>query len=270
MAEPRSLAPEGEFCVVCGAVGRELVDGVCAACAADRTTLVSVPERGVVVICPHCGARKSGARWERSGASPLLTAEDLGPFLRVHPEAGVRGVRWEEVSSTATVRELRGTARVRFRGIEREVPLAFSVRTEHQTCTDCSRKSGRYYTAVVQLRGVLERMSNEKAPALRQRLEGVWAGVLAEARPDWRKAVSWSEGLPEGWDIYFTDTLAARAVVRIAKQRFGASLKESATLFGRKNGQDVYRVTFCLRFPRTASVPATGPRTAAGRRSVEQ
>jgi nonsense-mediated mRNA decay protein 3 len=241
----------GEFCVVCGATDRPLTEGVCPACAAGRVTLVSVPARGVVVICPHCGARREGARWDRAGSSPLLTGADLAPFLAVHPEAAVRTVRWEEVSASATVRELSGRARVRFRGTELEVPLAFSVRTEHQTCPECSRRSGRFYTAVVQLRGDGER-SSEKSPALRARLEGTWSRLLAECRPDWRDAVSWHEGRREGWDVFFTNTLAARSVARLAKQRFGASVKESASLFGRKNGQEVYRVTFCLRFPRSA------------------
>jgi NMD protein affecting ribosome stability and mRNA decay len=45
-------------------------------------------------------------------------------------------------------------------------------------------------------------------------------------------------------------------VARFAKTRLGAQLKESATLWGRKNGKDVYRVTFCLRVPdRNAPVP---------------
>ncbi len=244
-----------EFCVVCGATGRPLTDGVCAECAADRVALVRVPEHAVVVLCPHCGARRSGASWKRAGASPLLTAEDLTPFVRVHPEAAVRELRWEERSSTGTVRTLVGVARVRFRGVEREVPVELAVRTERQTCTDCSRKSGRYYTAVIQLRGGSERL-REKPPALRARLEGIWSQIVAEARPDWRKAVSWQEGLPEGWDVFFTDTIAARAVAKLGKQRFGASLKESATLFGRKDGHDVYRVTFCLRFPRAGDAPA--------------
>jgi nonsense-mediated mRNA decay protein 3 len=257
---------EGEFCVVCGATGRPLTDGVCASCAADRSTLLSVPERGVVVICPHCGARKSGAKWERVGSSPLLTAEDLAPFLRVHPEVGVRRVRWEEISATGTVRELVGIADVIFRGAEREARVQLSVRTEHQTCTDCSRKSGRYYTAVLQLRGGLER-SNEKSPALHARLDGTWSQLLNECRPDWRKAMSWREELPEGYDVFFTQTLAARAVAKVAKQKFRATIKESATLFGRKNGQDIYRVTFCVRFPRPG---AEGPTGTPSREELEQ
>jgi NMD protein affecting ribosome stability and mRNA decay len=62
--------------------------------------------------------------------------------------------------------------------------------------------------------------------------------------------MSWREELPEGYDVFFTETLAARSVARVAKQKFHATVKESATLFGRKDGQDIYRVTLCLRFPR--------------------
>ncbi len=256
---------ESEFCVVCGATGRPLTDGVCAECAADRTALVRAPEHAVVVICPHCGARKVGAQWERSGSSPLLTADDLAPLLRVHPEVGIRRIRWEEVSATATVRDLVGTVDLRFRGIERTASVRLSVRTEHQSCTDCSRKSGRYYTAVIQLRGGPER-SNEKSAALHARLDRIWSTLRAESRADWRSAVAWTEELPEGYDVYFTQTLAARAVAKLAKQRFGVRPKESASLFGRKDGQDIYRVTLCLRFPRD---DGPGAERAASRATVE-
>jgi len=239
---------DGEFCVVCGSTDRALVDGLCAECAADRTVLVSAPKRGTVTICPHCGAREVGAHWERSGTGHLLTAEDLNPFLKIHPEAGVRTVRWEETGATATVREYTGRARTVFRGANREVVVPMSVRLVSRSCPDCSRRSGRYYTAIVQLRGPLDGPT-EKAGPRRARLERQWQGLLGEARSDWKAAISWMEALPEGWDCFFTDTLAARSIARLAHQKLGASVKESASLFGRKDGHDVYRVTFCLRIP---------------------
>jgi nonsense-mediated mRNA decay protein 3 len=251
----------GEFCVVCGATGRPLVDGVCAECAVDRTVLLAAPERRTVTVCPTCGAREVGAHWERRGASHLLTAEDLSPFLEVHPEVGIRRIRWEETGATATVRTYLGRAHVVFRGVARDVEVPISVRLVSKTCPDCSRKSGRYYTAIIQLRGALEGRS-ERPLVLRTRLERQWKSVLSEAPPKWRDALSWTEALPEGWDCYFTETLPARSIARLAKQRFGASLKESASLFGRKDGHDVYRVTFCLRFPRPPEVPGrAGPAT---------
>ncbi len=249
---------DGEFCVVCGATGRPLVDGLCSECAADRAVLVAAPRHGTVTICPHCGAREVRAHWERAGTSRALDAEDLAPFLEIHPEVGIRQIRWEETEATANVRKLVGRASVVFRGARRDVDVPLTVRVVSRSCPECSRKSGRYYTAIVQLRGDAGR-SNERPPALRRRLDGRWSEILREARPEWRRALSWREELPEGWDCYFTETLPARAIARLAKQRFGASLKESASLFGRKDGHDVYRVTFCVRFPRPPTDPRAGP-----------
>lgn len=249
----------GEFCVVCGRTGRELVDGVCAACAAERTVLVGAPARVEVVLCPQCGARRVGARWERSGAPPIPSARDLMPFLSVHPEVSVREVRWEEREVGRTVREMVGHARVVFRGIERTVDIPLSVRTVARTCTDCGRRSGRYYTARLQLRGP-EGSRTRRPRELKAQLVERWEGLLGELRADVRRAISWTEELPEGWDVYLTDTLAARAIARLARQRFGAGVQESASLFGRKQGQDVYRVTFCVRFPGViAPVPRSRP-----------
>jgi nonsense-mediated mRNA decay protein 3 len=255
---------EHEFCVVCGRTGAPLVDGVCAECASGRAALVTVPEHVEIVVCSGCGARCVGRHWDRAGEPPVVTATDLAPSLRVHPEVGVREVRWEERSATATVRSLVGDARVLFRGVERHVPLALDVRLVFRSCPDCSRKSGRYYTALVQLRGPSERVS-EKPRDLRSRLDRSWTELLRDARPDWPKAISWREERPEGWDIYFTETLAARSIARLAKQRFGLRPVESASLFGRKDGRDVYRVTFCLRFPRKPDddAPAAGSGTEA-------
>jgi len=260
---------EPEFCVVCGATGRPLVDGLCSECAADRTTLLSAPKRGTVTVCPTCGARQVGSHWERAGTSHLLTGEDLNPFLDIHSEAGVRTIRWEETGATATVRQYVGRAKVVFRGATRDVEVPLSVRLISRSCPECSRKSGRYFTAILQLRASLEGPS-ERSVELRARLDRQWTALLREARPDWRQALSWKEELPEGWDCYFTETIPARSIARLAKQRFGASLKESASLFGRKDGRDVYRVTFCLRFPWTRAPSIEGPGEGSGGRELER
>lgn len=246
----------GEFCVVCGRTGLAVVDGVCAECAADRTDLVRAPLRAEVTLCPTCGARRVGARWERSGAPAVLSAEDLAPFLTVHPDAGVREVRWEEVEAAAGVHAMLGRARVRFRGLERTVEVPLSVRVTARTCTECGRRSGHYFTALVQLRGE-EAPRTRRPKELKDRLADRWEELLKESRSEVRRAVSFSEERPEGWDVFFSDTLAARGVARLAKQRYGVRVQESASLYGRKNGQDVYRVTFCLRFP--GLVPPRAP-----------
>jgi nonsense-mediated mRNA decay protein 3 len=263
------MTMDGEFCVVCGRTDQPLVDGVCASCFLQTHTLVRAPGQPDVVVCPTCGARKVGSHWERSGASPsLLTSEDLNPLLELDPEVGLRRVRWTETARDAVQRSYRGEAEIRFRGLERTVGVDLSLKLRAYTCPECARKAGRFYTALIQVRGPSERLRGPPR-LLRERLEVAFEGMLPETKSEWRKALSWREELPEGWDYYLTDTLAARAIARFAKDRLGASLKESATLYGRRNGQDVYRVTFRLRLPDPGGPGARKGRSAGGPSSAE-
>jgi nonsense-mediated mRNA decay protein 3 len=241
-------ATGGEFCVVCGRADVATIDGECADCYAKHRPLVGVVQHPTVVLCPTCGARLVGAHWERSGTSSLLTSEDLVRFLQPLDEVGIRRVRWEETGANPLVRTLAGQLDIRFRGTERTVSVTMQVKIEHRTCLECSRRAGHYFTAVLQLRGLEERIK-EPSRVLRARIGRVWDHVLPEARTDWKNAFSWREERPEGWDVYFKDKLAARAMARWMKDRLGAELKESPSLYGRKDGHDVYRVTFCLRIP---------------------
>jgi nonsense-mediated mRNA decay protein 3 len=252
----------GEFCVVCGRTDQPIEEGLCPDCAARRNRLLWVEGHPSVTVCPTCGARKVGQRWERRGASrTLLGAEDLTPLVSVHPEVGVRRIHWQEVEGDAAQRIFEGTAQVRFRGTERTVPVTLPVRVRMATCEDCSRKSGHFYTALLQIRGTSERLRGSSV-ALRARLDEAFSSILGETKREWQEAFSWREELPEGWDYYLVDTLAARSIARLAKNRLGATLTESATLWGRRHGQDVYRVTFCLRIPEGARSVAARPRSA--------
>ena len=248
----------GEFCVLCGRTDVPVQDGLCPSCYAERHGLVSAPSRPTIVVCPARGARRVGSHWERRGRSPtLLGADDLYPLLALDPEATVRTVEWREESRPSNLRAVEGQVHLRFRGTERTEREAMTVKVEHRTCEECSRRSGHYFTATIQLRG--PEGGRERPRARRERLWRAWEASLGEARADWRRAISWVEERPEGWDVFLTDTLAARSIARVVRARLSATLKESATLWGRRNGQDVYRVTFCLRFPEE---PGETPRPA--------
>jgi nonsense-mediated mRNA decay protein 3 len=238
----------GEFCVLCGRTGLPLANGVCAECEASRRTLVSAQPHASVTLCPTCGAREVGKHWERAGSSALLGSEDLAPFLVPDDEVGIRRVEWQETGSNPMLKNIHGDVHVRFRGLERVVPVDFTARLVHRTCPDCSRRSGHYYTALIQLRGP-EEGAKRRAPELRARLAEIWDATMPSARADWKGHHSWTEKKPEGWDHFFTETLSARNIARLFKDRFGAEVKESASLYGRKDGRDLYRVTFAVRLP---------------------
>jgi nonsense-mediated mRNA decay protein 3 len=261
---------EGEFCVVCGRTDVPLEEGLCVDCYARAHSLVSAKRHAVVELCPTCGARKVGQHWERRGSSSLLNADDLTPFLQPLPEVGIRRVRWEETGENPLVRQADADVDLRFRGTERHAHVAFEVKIRHQTCPECSRRSGHYFTAILQLRGPDERLKGNPRP-MRLRLAEEWDRIVPEARPEWREALSWREERPEGWDIYLTDTIAARAFAKLVKDRLGAKVKESPTLYGRKDGRDLYRVTFSIRVPQAVldrPVAAAPPPTRRGARTA--
>ncbi|MCI4363569.1 MAG: 60S ribosomal export protein NMD3 [Thermoplasmata archaeon] len=247
-----------EFCVVCGRTGVPLEEGVCTDCFVKSHALVSVKAHPKVVICPECGARKTGESWEGAGSPALLSKEDLLPFLLPLDGVAIRRVEFEEGGTSRLLRELSGTIAVRFRGEERQVRVKFEVRIEHHTCPACSRRSGGFYTSVIQLRGPEGRRRGNSRD-LREGLRRAWDAVLPEARAEWRSALSWFEPLKEGWDFYLTDTDAAKSLARWMRLRLGAKLSESPSLWGRKDGREVYRVTFCLRLPASRLEPEVRP-----------
>jgi nonsense-mediated mRNA decay protein 3 len=265
----------GVFCVVCGRTDVPIEEGVCSDCYAQRTPLVSALEGATIVLCPTCGARKVGRHWEGRGRTSLLGAEDLLPFLVPHSEVAIRRVEWLDKSTHPLLRTLEGQVALRFRGIERTDVVQLSVKVVHQTCPECSRRTGHYYTALIQLRAA-EDAPRERPPERRARLTRRWERAMKESRVEWRNSISWYEERPEGLDFYLTDTTAARALARWLKGRLPATLKESATLYGRKDGHDVYRVTLCLRVPggpddtpaKGAEGPGHGP--VEGRDRVER
>ena len=242
---------EGEdaaFCVICGGTGTPLIEGLCPACYAERTALVRLPPTITVVACPTCGARQVRNHWEPAGSPGLLRREDLDPHLEVLPPAQMERVDWEEGGENPMVRELTGTIRLRVGGLAREVRAVTEVRWVHRSCPTCSRRGGKFYTAHIQLRpeeGRTRRSAAEfKAWSLR-----LWREYFREAPASLRESLAWEEELKEGWDIYFMDTAAARALARGFQLRLGASHKESASLWGVRDGREVYRATFLVRLP---------------------
>jgi nonsense-mediated mRNA decay protein 3 len=53
--------------------------------------------------------------------------------------------------------------------------------------------------------------------------------------------------VPGGFDYYIGDIEAGRIISKLIASRLGATVQETAKLAGRKEGEDIYRVTFLVR-----------------------
>ncbi|MHB8634818.1 MAG: 60S ribosomal export protein NMD3 [Thermoplasmatota archaeon] len=235
-------------CVECGKEAPRLLGGSCPSCFAAAAHLLELAPVVDLELCAHCDARHVGAQWndpaEWQGVADLRE-QAVRAALTVHPE-----VRNAEVTIAQAAQDERATrATVRLAGTVEGVPVAAEaetlVRLRRMVCDRCSRMFGGSYAAILQLRASERDVSASETERAHKMIGGeldrLRAGGSREAY------LAKSEAVPGGHDYYLGDIEGARAVARLLLARLGATLQESAKLVGRREGMDVYRVTFLVR-----------------------
>ncbi len=236
------------MCVDCGADVPQVIDGSCAACFSQKHELMVVPEVTQVEICAHCRARHVGAHWydvPPEDPEEWILEESMRESIGVHHEVDVEALRiglQEKDNKTFAVHAV-------LDGYVQDVPVHVEhhalLRRSRGVCDRCSRVAGGAYAAIIQLRASDRDMTDAElrighkivAQDLDRQLEGGNRfAYLAK-----------SGAVHGGFDYYIGDIEAARNVSRRLKSRMGGSIQQSAKLVGRREGEDVYRVTFLMR-----------------------
>ncbi|HUR62687.1 MAG TPA: NMD3-related protein [Candidatus Thermoplasmatota archaeon] len=237
-----------QTCVECGAQVPKLIGGCCPDCFVKKEALLMVPEVLDVELCAHCDARHVGAHWfDPDEGVPLshIREEALRGAVRVHPL--VRGADVEIVERVQDERNFQHT--VRLAGDVEGVPVQSEakalVRMRKSVCDRCSRMFGGYYAAIIQLRG----NQRDARPEEIKRAHKVIGDEMDRLRAAGnRQAFLTKSGpVPGGFDYYIGDIEAARIISKLIASRLFATVQETAKLAGRKEGEDIYRVTFLVR-----------------------
>ena len=120
------------------------------------------------------------------------------------------------------------------------------VRLKRGSCNECSKQQGKYYEAILQVRGP-ERTLPDATQRDIQRL--VKDRVAAMRRNSREIFVSKVDSVKGGLDFYFGTIPAARTLAKELQDSFCAEFKESSSLWGRRDGKDIYRMTYLVRLP---------------------
>lgn len=236
------------FCITCGGPD-PVADGECADCLREEIDVVRGPGQPVVVeVCQHCGAMPVKDQWkeprslqeevEKAAIGSLKVPgalEDLNIGLRVH----------ERTKDHYTIDvHLEGT----YKTVDVTADQTVEVRVRGASCPACSRRHGGYFEAIVQLRQegdaeVQEDHAGDIAQIIEdevRRLGGMAGGqsYLLKVEP-----------MHGGFDYYFGTMNVARAVVRRIIDRYGAKTTETISTVGRRDGQDVNRLTIAVKIP---------------------
>lgn len=248
------------FCYKCGALEKDagpLLLGLCQRCFSDLP-LLELPPEIEVVLCRDCGAFRLGGRWQRqSSQEPIKDAARQVVFdsLRAvsYTDSGRRLLRTVEIPKLQVEVEPRPEeGLVVVRALGRLHPLqknpkfeelASKLNLKYTTCETCRLKRAKHHEAILQLRDF---PSSEKRLQVQRELEKLVA-QLGESDPmNFIADIKEQHG---GLDYYLSTVGLGRRIAAQLKERFGATVFESAKLIGRtRDGRKKYRVSILARF----------------------
>ncbi len=233
------------FCVECGREG-ELIDALCKECYSKKFARAALPDHVDVTLCAHCSAMQTDKGWHDVGSVKEAAEEAIEGALEVSNDAKAESVAVHLVEQDERNIEAKVDVRLVSRGVEVERQLRTVVRLKRGSCDSCSKQQGRYYEAILQVRGPARGLDEADAHEV-QRV--VKARVGAMRRSSRGVFISKVESVKGGLDFYFSTIPAAKSVARELQDTMCAEYKESSSLWGRREGREVYRMTFLVRLP---------------------
>ncbi|MCX6777689.1 MAG: NMD3-related protein [Candidatus Micrarchaeota archaeon] len=208
-----------KICPACGASSRdsEFSGNFCSKCYSERAEM-RMPARVELSICKRCG--KMGARgWS------LPTSDDIEALVlsrcKGDYDSASAHIEGEFVNLEFTFIES---------GKEFAVKRTIPLKLRDTTCTECSRKAGGYYEAIIQIRGEDE----EKIKRMEQKISRLVSRSSFISKTNWIK---------EGVDLYAGSKRVAEHVI----SNLGFKYSKSDKLAGVKDGRRIYRRSLCVR-----------------------
>ena len=203
-------------CCGIGSSKKKFAGEFCIDCYSSRIKL-DVPRVAAITQCRSCGRIKEGNAWvagNERNIERLVLSKVKGKFsnARVELEPSPKIMFLVGVGDSFV-----------------EIARNFELKRDGGTCTECGRKAGGYFEAIIQLRGDFEKIARVQG-----KLERKLSGAASITRV---------EELREGVDLYAGSKKAAG----LALSELGFHFTTSNKLFGVRDGQRIYRTTFCVR-----------------------
>lgn len=233
------------FCVECGKE-EELIGSLCKECYSKKHVHPALPEHVDLTLCAHCSSMQTERGWEDIGS--VREAAELAVESAL---ALPKGSKLMDIRVHLSERDERNLAAkvallLSVEGHEFERSLGTTVRLKRGSCTECSKQQGKYYEAILQLRGP-ERSLDKHVEADSERF--VRDRVASMRKSSREVFVSKVEKVKGGLDFYFSTIPSARSIARELQKSMCAEFKESSSLWGRRAGEEIYRMTFLVRLP---------------------
>ena len=203
------------ICPKCGATNDEISFSgpFCVKC---KPVNISCPKRMEFMRCSKCKKTRMKGNWINADEAKVS-------------EAVISKCKGEFVRGSYSMHEQEATFFVGDKERLFPVKIPINVRIVRNICPHCSRQSGGYFEAIIQLRGPISKINRHDRMFRKILLKKTFVTKEVERK--------------EGLDLYIGNS---KAVVEMLSE-LGIKAKISKTLAGEKEGQRVYRTTFLVR-----------------------
>lgn len=203
------------ICPKCGKDSKEkdFINAFCIDCYQEQIN-IKIPEEIVLEICKTCEKIRSGREW--------VVEFDIQRYIIRKCKGDFFNAIFDEQNSLITFFIKKGEKVLKINKL-------INLKIIKSQCTDCSRKSGGYYEATIQLRG--NKLRIEKYSKIFQRELSM------------KTFVNKIEERDSGIDLYIGSTDAVLEILKELRITHIITKK----LFGVKQGKKVFRTTFSIR-----------------------
>lgn len=210
--------------------------------------ILSFPEHLDVTVCSVCGAKLIRGRWQITERTAEELAFEASYYsLQVHQDIQDPELELRLMKRGATRYLARFSLKGTFKGIPIEESGETAIKIILTACDRCSRMAGKYFEAVVQIRG----SSKPPSKAEIDKCKDI-SFSLMEAAYRSGDQLAFIQDIKEtkgGIDLIIGSTQLGKQIARSIFEHFGGRILESASLAGKKDGIDIYRTTILVRFP---------------------
>lgn len=209
-----------KFCFLCGKRTEKLIKGYCEECYKQKFQLIKIPEEISITTCSKCNRIKEKNKWRDIEIDEVLRGKIkvLGKNVKIKIEKNdnakiyAKGLLEGSKSLKEEVHEVK-------------------IKTKKETCSECSRKIGRYYEAIVQIRGNLTNDDVDSIDDITLMKKGFYR----------------LEEVKGGYDFFVSSKSLATRITEMLRKRYKTEIKKSYQLATKKEGKDIYRYIVLVR-----------------------
>lgn len=235
-----------QFCPRCGG---PTSGGICNRCKVETTQWLVCERRVEVTRCSTCGSLKQGNTW----TDAIREQDDLAAELAmtaVHIHDDVHDAHFEidirSPSPNRTVCTVFVTGTLYSLPVEGECSVEIAWKKEQ--CDRCSRYSGGYFEAILQVR------ATERKPSVYEIERAVSAAYSSETQlqegGDRLSFILKIDENRDGVDIVVGSHHLGETIAREIVKDLGGRYTTHPKLVGEKDGKQLYRVNYSIRLPR--------------------